>query len=590
MKVAISLLLIGSFCLSWDNSHGQQINAQRDSLLRLLPTLPDDSVRFGVLYDIGNSYKATDAHKARQYATQALDLARILNRGVDEADALNLISSTYRIEGDFLKAKKALLQALPLWDRFHKYKGLSQGYHNLSFIIFEGEKEYDLSLAYCQKALALNLKHGLTKYIPTNYNQIGLIYKNKGRLDLARAYFLKAVQVLKTLPTDQQGDMSAFYNNLSKVALEQGDSDEALRWVNLATKLNKQSNNQLSLTYSLENTARIMAYQGRLEQADKLFSDALNLAQQLNTPKRRRDIYQTMSECYERAGNFKQALFTHKRFNELNDSLFTATRARQLSELQTQYETVQKEQRIQQLDADARHRQRQFTYLGIGSSLLIALLAALVWQNNRIRRSRNLIRQQSEHLEVLMKELHHRVKNNFALVSGLLNLQIQKAPNEQTMKTVQQRIEAMALIHQRLYQTNHLTHVNFLEFITDLTESLLQAYGFRADDIDLTLDIDVVWLDVDRAIPLGLIANELITNTLKYAYQDTAKPALRVALQEKPNLSLEVADNGSGFDPKSWQLSGGSFGKQLIKALTAQLNGRYELDTSRGTRFRLSIA
>ncbi|WP_040006385.1 sensor histidine kinase [Fibrisoma limi] len=552
--------------------------------------MPDDSVKFGVLYDIGNSYKAIDAHTARQYATQALDLARSLKRGVDEADALNLISSTYRIEGDFLKAKTALLQALPLWDRFHKYKGLSQGYHNLSFIIFEGEKDYDLSLAYCQKALAINLEHNLAKYIPSNYNQIGLIYKNKGRLDLARAYFLKAVQLTKKLPADQQGDLSAFYNNLSKIALEQGQPNEGLRWVGLATNLNQENNNQLSLTYSLENTARIKAYLGQSDQADKLFSQALNLARQLNAPKRSRDIYLTMSESYERAGNYEQALLAHKRFNVLDDSLFTATRARQLSELQTQYETNQKEQRIEQLNTDARDRQRQFIYLGVGSGLLIVLLGALIWQNNRIRRSRNLIRQQSDHLELLIKELHHRVKNNFALVSGLLNLQMHKAPSEETMKTAQQRIEAMSLIHQRLYQTEHLTHVNFQEFLADLTASLLRAYGFQPDDINLTLDVDVVWLDVDRAIPLGLIANELITNTLKYAYRETDKPALRVALQENPNLSLEIADNGPGFDPKSWQLSGGSFGKQLIKALTAQLNGHYELDTSSGTCFRLSIA
>ena len=524
------------------------------------------------------------------YAMQALQLAQQLHMDVAEADAYNLVSSTYRIESNYPLAKTYLLRALPIWDEMHKVKGLSQGYNNLSNIIIEGEKNYDLALVYAQKALAISTKEGLTKYIPDNYNQIGLVYKNKGKLDKAYYYFLLALRLTEQSPPEKQENLAVFCNNLSKVTLDQNNPKEALQWAQRAMAINKRFDNQLSMTYSLENTARIYAYLGKLTLADDLFEQALRLSHQLNASKRVVDIYKSMSESFEKAGQPVKALTAYHQFHTLSDSLFSVERTHQLSELQVQYETAQKELRIRQLDKEGQQHQRQMMYLGSGSGLLILLLGFSGWQYRRIQRSSTRIRQQSENLELLIKELHHRVKNNLALVSGLLNLQTYQQPNERTLQTVRQRIEAMSLIHQRLYQTDLLTHVNMQDYLPDLTHSLIRAYGFQDTDLDLTLAITVDWLDVDQAIPLGLIANEVITNALKYAYQQIDyRPTLRVSLTDGPILLFEVADNGVGVDPEKWQKPNGSFGKQLIKALAAQLGGSYDLDTTAGTHFQLRL-
>ncbi|SFC35653.1 tetratricopeptide repeat-containing sensor histidine kinase [Spirosoma endophyticum] len=591
MKIAIQFLLFSCVCICGQISYAQKANKERDSLLQILPKLPQDSVRFEALYTIGNSYKATNAYKARLYATQALQLAQQLHMDVAEADAYNLISATYRIESNYPLAKTYLLRAIPIWDQMKKPKGLSQGYNNLSNMLIEGEKNYDLALVYAKKALEINTKEGLTKYIPETYNQIGLVYKNKGNLEQARYYFLEAARLTEKGPADKQANLSMFFNNLSKVTLEQGQPKEALAWAQRATTINQRFDNQLSMTYSLENTARVYASLGNLKQAETLFAQALTLANQLKAPKRVLDIYKTMSDSYQQAGKTSQALAAYQRFHTLSDSVFTVERGHQLNELQIQYETTEKEQHINQLNRESELHQRQMIYLGSGSGLLLLLLGFSGWQYRRIQRSRTRISQQSDKLELLIKELHHRVKNNLALVSGLLNLQSYQPYNEQTLQVVRQRIEAMSLIHQRLYQTDLLTQVNIFDYLTDLTESLLRAYGFQPNELDLTIAIKVEWLDVDQAIPLGLIANEVITNALKYAYQKIDHtPSLHISLTNETALLFEVTDNGAGFDPAKWQKPNGSFGKQLIKALSAQLGGSYELDTgSTGTHFQLRM-
>jgi two-component sensor histidine kinase len=196
----------------------------------------------------------------------------------------------------------------------------------------------------------------------------------------------------------------------------------------------------------------------------------------------------------------------------------------------------------------------------------------------------------AQHIKLLMKELHHRVKNNLQIVSSLLSLQSFRIKDQKAIDAVkegQHRIEAMSLIHQKLYIQDNITQVDINEFITDIAESLMQAYGYDNNSFQLQINVNQELLDVDKAIPLSIIINELITNAFKYAYTTVKNPKLSISFsKQKAQASLTVEDNGIGINIDDWKTNDG-YGKELIQTFTEQLEGTLSLSVNKGTLFKI---
>lgn len=195
--------------------------------------------------------------------------------------------------------------------------------------------------------------------------------------------------------------------------------------------------------------------------------------------------------------------------------------------------------------------------------------------------------------EMLLKEIHHRVKNNLQVITSLLNLQSQYIKDKKTadiFKESQNRIKTMALIHEKLYQSKDLARIDFSEYISNLTRYLFQSYGVNASIIDLKINVDNVLLDVDMAIPCGLIINELISNSLKYAFPPGEKGEIGIDFNTKNNkFILIVWDNGIGIPDNIDFQNTESLGLQLVCILTEQLGGTIELNKSLGTKFKITF-
>ena len=196
----------------------------------------------------------------------------------------------------------------------------------------------------------------------------------------------------------------------------------------------------------------------------------------------------------------------------------------------------------------------------------------------------------AQQIKLLMKELHHRVKNNLQIVSSLLSLQSFRITDKIAANAVregQHRIEAMSLIHQRLYTHDNITEVNIKEYVTDLSENLMLAYGYSKDNFVLNLNIKNEMMNVDKAIPLSLIINELVTNAFKYAYTSIVNPVLTITLTKEQNdMQLYIADNGKGINMEAWQNNNG-YGKELVHTFTKQLDGQITVSTDGGTTFTI---
>lgn len=233
----------------------------------------------------------------------------------------------------------------------------------------------------------------------------------------------------------------------------------------------------------------------------------------------------------------------------------------------------------------------------IASQLAIAIQQSELYEQLQLelqerRQVEEQLRASLKEKEVLLQEVHHRVKNNIQLVSSLLNLQMDTIADPETLALFsesQQRVDAIALIHERLYRSANLAQINFAAYIRDLSQEIFQSYRRPASTIKLTLEVAEIDLDIDRAIPCGLIINELISNALKYAFPGNRSGEIYIHLSQSPSeqYCLIVRDNGIGIPEEIDLETTTTLGLQLVYGLAGQMGGEIELVRSGGSQFTI---
>jgi PAS domain S-box-containing protein len=200
------------------------------------------------------------------------------------------------------------------------------------------------------------------------------------------------------------------------------------------------------------------------------------------------------------------------------------------------------------------------------------------------------IREAMKEKEVLLKEIHHRVKNNLQIISSLLNLQsvyLRDAYDRELFKQSQNRVKAMALLHEKLYRSAEIARIDFDEYLNSLMASLFQSYKTSSTIVECSIEKNNILLDIDTAIPCGLIVSELVANSLKHAFPDgrAGKISLALGYLVQRTLRLSVCDDGVGMDQsKPSETAGAPMGWELVRTLTEQLGGSIEIDRQHGTK------
>jgi two-component sensor histidine kinase len=210
------------------------------------------------------------------------------------------------------------------------------------------------------------------------------------------------------------------------------------------------------------------------------------------------------------------------------------------------------------------------------------------------KRAEEQVQASLQEKEVLLKEIHHRVKNNLQVISSLLYLRSKNIEDQEALEMFQDsqnRVRSMALVHERLYQSKDLARIDFAEYVRSLTNYLFRSYGVHSNVIQLKVNMDDASLGVDTAVPCGLMLNELISNSLKHAFPDGREGEVRIELRSDNNseFTLIVSDDGVGFPQDLDFRDAQSLGLQLVNNLVAQLKGTIELDGSGGTAFKITF-
>jgi PAS domain S-box-containing protein len=212
-------------------------------------------------------------------------------------------------------------------------------------------------------------------------------------------------------------------------------------------------------------------------------------------------------------------------------------------------------------------------------------------KNRFLQRAEQTLRESLDEKETLLKEIHHRVKNNLQIVSSLLNLQANRSSSAEiatNFKDAQNRIRAMSLVHEHLYEAGDLSSIYFSDYLKNLVTSIHDAFGTIAHNVHIDVECDVRMVDVDTAIPCGLIVSELVSNALKYAFQDGRDGYIRVTFTSiEDKLSLRVKDNGPGL-PSELNIRE-SLGLQLVETLARQLGGSVDYDCRYGADIHVNF-
>jgi len=351
--------------------------------------------------------------------------------------------------------------------------------------------------------------------------------------------------------------------------------------------------------YAYSQLGDIAEIEGKYDEAIAYYETAKNSSMAINTKANTASFIEKLSGLYARNGDYKTALDYYIEWAAANESIEVERNERSLREKELLLNVLQRENEL----AAKQQQQTYFLFaLLLGTGLLL-----LTYRNYRLKQRANqkleaingelahknaLLDKRNTDNELLLQETHHRVKNSMAVVSSLLELQssqIEDPSAQAAILSSQNRIHSMEVIHQKLYQGEHLASIEMRDYFINLSENILNSFN-ASGKIKVECDMSQLVLDVDTAISIGLITNELLNNSLKYAFEGKDSGTIKISLSPIANeverkdvyLQLLITDDGIGKDTNQSSKETG-FGTMLIDLLTRQLDGKLTYENNNGT-------
>lgn len=599
-------------------------NKALDSLAHLLKKEPKASVKFELLKNMIDVADQTDFMLATEYARQAVILAQKTNDvkwlpqfhemlGRNYANQLQLDSASANFDkamkgykaigdkkgqattyfkmgwvskkrGEFKQAMEGDLKALNLMESIGDKKGIAAANIRISEDLVQQER-FKEALDYAEKNIAYCKQNDLDEQLIFSYFAAGDAAIRSSDYKKSYLYFSTALKMSKAQGLDKS-TLSDMHNSVGNALKRLGQYKEALVHYQTAMAFAKELNYGNAIQAVTANLGEVNLLIGNYREALPYQLETVKLQEASNDLSNLTENYGHVSTIYEKLGNYPLALHYEKKARTIRDSLNKRESDKVMSGLLTQYEAGKREATIA-AQKNQISQQRMVQWLSVGVAALLGMLLIFGYRSYKERtKSNTLLAAKNAENELLMREIHHRVKNNLELVKSLLALQsahLEDSAIKDAMIESQNRVQSMGIIHQKLYQGDNLGSIEMKDYFLNLSEGILDSFNAE-DQVKIECIMSDLDLDIDTAVPIGLIVNELLTNALKYAFPENAKGNIQISLaQTTPRqLTLKVVDNGIGKMANAAP-KGTGFGTQLIHLLTQQLNGTMHENAQYGT-------
>ncbi|MDF1698822.1 MAG: histidine kinase dimerization/phosphoacceptor domain -containing protein [Saprospiraceae bacterium] len=498
------------------------------------------------------------------------------------------LATTYLRNSYFEKSQNASFEAIKLYEKLEDEQGVAEAYKSLARN-FELQDQPEQSIKFANQAIQIfeqnedHYNHSITLW------SLIKSHRHLGQFDLSIKAANKCINLVDTYIPDELAIKTRGYSFRGDTEAEMGDYDKALISHYKALEIVEGAigvDRPASKTYR-SPIGTDLYHLGRPEEAlpHQLAGIEGNLG--LGVKSIWTEYYE-VSETYKELGNFEKALEYADKANKEKFAMLDEKVQNLESEAVVKYETGKKDQALA-LQEQQLSQQNKIQILTGSVAAMLALLLGILFFNYRKNKKITLaLEKKNIENEVLLKEIHHRVKNNLQTISSLLSLQSESISDKNAFDAVQEsknRVASMAQIHQKLYQGENLAAVEMRDYFETIGKAIIDSFGQKAENVSLKIDMLEIELDVDTAVPIGLITNELITNSIKHAFHNDEKGQISIALTQEDNgmLKLFIADDGQATLSDSSSNKNSGFGTLLIQLLTTQLGGKLEKSSDDGT-------
>lgn len=615
LKIIPLVLLFMSKCVcfgQFSNFHKMKI----DSISQIINTATHDTLLAKAYLDLSDAMYMTNIDTVIKLCEQSIIVLKphLINNSITKnerlsylrtlAGALNNIGFIYDDKGEVVNALDYYHKSLKIREKINDKHGIAETFNNIG-IIYINQGDLDRALEYYQKSLAVKETLNDKKSLATTLNNIGAIYRNKQNINLAFRYYNKSLALRQSI-NDKVG-IAVSLSNIGSVYKAENKLDSALYFYLESLKIREEINDKPGLIKIHTNISDLEFELKNIESAKMHGLLSLNLAKELGLIEGIRNSAKFLSDIYKYEKKWEQAFTMQELYYQMKDSIRNTSTELSAIKQQSQYdleraakenELLVKENDIQQLKTMRNRILAIFFIVAFIFTLIIVLYIYRGYRkkvviNELLEIQKNEAQRKNEEKNMMLKEIHHRVKNSLQVVSSLIRLQANEVDDERIEKMfeeTQNRVLSIARLHEQMYNSENLKEINIKTHFTPLIKDLVKDYNMGVK-INLNIDLPNVEMSSKTLIPLGLIINEMISNSLKYAFDGKTEGNISVEIKPITAIMYEmtIGDNGVGM-PKDFDFENStSLGTQLIHIFTEQLNGTIKRLEKEGTFFKIEF-
>lgn len=594
--IKIALLFLASYTV-----FGQPLSLPESEVKKLklnVEVSAEDTNNVISLWRLARYHTMTDPRQAVVYATESINLARKLNYTYGELVSLQALSFVSTITGDWQNGMQSAYEGLQVSQE--KYPKLEIIFYNLIALVYEKQQDNEHRLEWLLKAK----NDPEIESLPNNgkwliYHNLGEVYENLNELDSAMYYG----KLIDTNCRKLNIPIEVSYANavMGRVEKKRKNYPQSLHYLRTAISFSNKFGNPFLESEQSVDLAGVFQAMNRPDSAIFYAEKALEGGRKFKNLVLTISSAKILAQIYEQK-NPAKAINYLKIVNASNDSLYTTSR---IFQTQNIVNTIkQRERELIEAKKEYNNSIRQNTLVGF--LIFFGLLTIILIRNNRQKQKNNAVLKdknreislQKEEIEktmeqkqVLLSELQHRVKNNLQYVISILEIQKESASHsniDDLIRSNQNRIHSIALLHKKLNVSESVNEVDLKRYVTDLSELVKDSYDIKEKNVSLFITCDIEILSITKALPLGLIIVELVSNSMKHAFKNQTKGIINIEITQEKNSKkncLHYIDNGVGFDFKNVQTKG--LGVEITKGLIDQLNGTVETQLKKGFELKM---